>query len=244
MAIARMVAVSHDHSVFASGRDSGARFLRKRSASFSLPNIPKNRRSFRGGPPFPHPSPLPKRFSRVGATRRAAQRRISVGPRAWMNGHGSYARVRRGRERVGLRGAPALDHRQIAKVVKRAPSFSHGPRRSRGAVKINIWYAVLWGSIPAAWGASMTKMIALALGLVLTAAAFTARAAEQQQPPNAQSTAPPEPRSCQQLHEETNKCDTGMRSCDQRVITRLEGQCQRDEKRLPRVLGPRDGGRP
>jgi hypothetical protein len=90
----------------------------------------------------------------------------------------------------------------------------------------------------------MTKMIALALGLVLTAAAFTARAAEQQQPPDTQTTAPPEPRSCQQLHEATNKCDTGMRSCDQRVITRLEARCQRDEKRLPRVFEPRDGGRP
>ena len=92
-------------------------------------------------------------------------------------------------------------------------------------------------------GLEMTRMIALALGLVLTATAFTARAAEQQQPPNAQTTAPPEPRSCQQVHEETNKCDAGMRSCDQRVIARLEAQCQRDEKRLPRVLGPRDGGR-
>jgi hypothetical protein len=90
----------------------------------------------------------------------------------------------------------------------------------------------------------MSRMVALALGLVLTAAMFTARAAEQQQPPNVQTTAPPEPRSCQQLHEETNKCDTGMRSCDQRVIARLEAQCQRDEKRLPQVLGPRDGGRP
>jgi hypothetical protein len=89
----------------------------------------------------------------------------------------------------------------------------------------------------------MTRMIAVTLGLVLTAAAFTARAAEQQQPPNPQTTAPPEPRSCQQLHEETNKCDTGMRSCDQRVIARLEAQCQRDEKRLPPVLGSRDGGR-
>ena len=78
--------------------------------------------------------------------------------------------------------------------------------------------------------------------LALAAAAFTARAAEQQQP-SAQTTAPPEPRSCQQLHEETNKCDTGMRSCDQRVIARLEAQCQRDEKRLPPVLGSRDGGR-
>jgi len=92
-------------------------------------------------------------------------------------------------------------------------------------------------------GLEMTRMIALALGLVLTATAFTARAAEQQQPPNAQTTAPPEPRSCQQWHEETSKCDAGMRSCDQRVIARLEAQCQRDEKRLPRVLGPRDGGR-
>jgi hypothetical protein len=53
------------------------------------------------------------------------------------------------------------------------------------------------------------------------------------------TTAPPEPRSCQRLHEETDKCETGMRSCDQHVIARLEAQCQRDEKRLPR-----DGGRP
>jgi uncharacterized membrane protein affecting hemolysin expression len=90
----------------------------------------------------------------------------------------------------------------------------------------------------------MSRMVALALGLVLTAAMFTARAAEQQQPPNAQTTAPPEPRSCQQLHEETNKCDAGMRSCDQRVIARLEAQCRRYEKRLQQVLGPRDGGRP
>jgi hypothetical protein len=37
----------------------------------------------------------------------------------------------------------------------------------------------------------MSRMVALALGLVLTAAMFTARAAEQQQPPNAQTTAPP-----------------------------------------------------
>ena len=93
-------------------------------------------------------------------------------------------------------------------------------------------------------GLEMTRMVAFALGLALTAAAFTARAAEQQQPPNAQTTAPPEPRSCQQLHEETNKCETGMRSCDQRVIARLEAQCQRDVKRLPQVLGPREGGRP
>ena len=59
-------------------------------------------------------------------------------------------------------------------------------------------------------------------------------------PINAQTTEPaPEPRSCQRLHEETDKCETGMRSCDQHVIARLEAQCQRDEKRLPR-----DGGRP
>jgi len=61
---------------------------------------------------------------------------------------------------------------------------------------------------------------------------------------NAQTTAPPEPRSCQQLHEEMGKCEAGMRSCDQRVISRLEPQCDRDQKRLPQVLGPRDSGRP
>ena len=59
---------------------------------------------------------------------------------------------------------------------------------------------------------------------------------------NAQTTGPPEPRSCQQLHAETNKCDTGMRSCDQRVVARLQARCQRDEKRLPQGLGPRDSG--
>jgi hypothetical protein len=75
------------------------------------------------------------------------------------------------------------------------------------------------------------------LALVLAAAAPGAI--------NAQTTEPaPEPRSCQQLHEETNKCDTGMRSCDQSVIARLEAQCQRDQKRLPQGLAPRDGGRP
>ena len=52
LAIARMVAVSHDHSAFASCRDSGARFLRKRLASFSLPNIPKNRAQFPRQPPI------------------------------------------------------------------------------------------------------------------------------------------------------------------------------------------------
>ena len=58
LAIARMVAVSHDHSAFASCRDSGARFLRKWSASFSPPNIPKNRTQFpRPFPNFRTPSP-------------------------------------------------------------------------------------------------------------------------------------------------------------------------------------------
>ena len=83
-------------------------------------------------------------------------------------------------------------------------------------------------------GLEMTRTIALALGLA-AAAPIAA---------NAQTTPPREPRSCQQMPEETSKCETGMRSCDQRVIPRLEKQCQRDEKRLPQVLEPRDGGRP
>jgi hypothetical protein len=49
----------------------------------------------------------------------------------------------------------------------------------------------------------------------------------------AQTTELPSPRSCQRLHKEINKCETGMRSCNQHVIARLEKQCQRDEKRLP-----------
>jgi hypothetical protein len=76
----------------------------------------------------------------------------------------------------------------------------------------------------------------LVLALALIAAAPIAT--------DAQTTAPREPRSCQQLHEEMSKCETGMRSCDQHVIARLQTQCQRDEKRLPQVLEPRDGGRP
>ena len=59
---------------------------------------------------------------------------------------------------------------------------------------------------------------------------------------NAQTTEPREPRSCQQLHEETSKCEAGLRSCDQHLIARLQARCQRDEKRLPQV--PHDGGRP
>jgi hypothetical protein len=60
----------------------------------------------------------------------------------------------------------------------------------------------------------------------------------------AQKSTPPEPRACQQLPEEMSKCEAGMRSCDQHVIAQLQAQCQRDEKRLPQVLEPRDGGRP
>ena len=78
-------------------------------------------------------------------------------------------------------------------------------------------------------------------GTIITAWAALAIIAAAPTAANAQTT---EPRSCQQLHEETNKCDTGMRSCDQRVVARLLAQCQRDEKRLPQGLGPRDGGRP
>jgi hypothetical protein len=81
-----------------------------------------------------------------------------------------------------------------------------------------------------------TPMRQLVLAIALIAAAPIAA--------NAQTPAPPEPRSCQQLHEETSKCEAGMRSCDQYVITRLEAQCQRDEKQLPQALAPRDGGRP
>jgi hypothetical protein len=79
------------------------------------------------------------------------------------------------------------------------------------------------------------KLLLLALALIAVAPIAT----------NAQTPAtpaPPEPRSCQRLHEETGKCETGMRSCDQHVIARLEAQCQRDEKRLPQPLAPRDGG--
>ena len=79
------------------------------------------------------------------------------------------------------------------------------------------------------------RIIAVWAALAIIAAAPTAA--------NAQATAPREPRSCQQLHEETNKCETGRRSCDQRVVARLQAQCQRDEKRLPQVLEPHDGGR-
>jgi len=78
----------------------------------------------------------------------------------------------------------------------------------------------------------MTRIIAFALGLAAAAPIVA----------NAQATAPREPRSCQQLHEEISKCETGMRSCDQHVIARLQAQCQRDEK--PQVLRPRDGPQP
>jgi hypothetical protein len=81
--------------------------------------------------------------------------------------------------------------------------------------------------------AAEAAMRSLALALALIAAAPIAT--------NAQMT---EPRSCQRLHEEMSKCETGMRSCNQHVIARLQAQCQRDEKRLPQVLEPREGGRP
>ena len=74
----------------------------------------------------------------------------------------------------------------------------------------------------------LTILVSLVLGALIAAAPIAA---------NAQTTVPGEPRSCQRLHEKTNKCDTGMRSCDQQVIARLEAQCQRDEKRTPPVLG-------
>ena len=87
------------------------------------------------------------------------------------------------------------------------------------------------------------KIITAWAALAIIAAAPTAANA-QTTAPNAQTTAPREPRSCQQLQEEATKCDAGMRSCDQHVVGRLQAQCQRDEKRLPQVLGPRDSGRP
>ena len=64
-------------------------------------------------------------------------------------------------------------------------------------------------------------------GKIITAWAALAIIAAAPTAANAQTTAPREPRSCQQLHEETNKCEAGMRSCDQRVVSRLEAQCQR-----------------
>ena len=79
--------------------------------------------------------------------------------------------------------------------------------------------------------ATPMRPLVLAMALIVAAPIAT----------DAQETAPREPRSCQRLHEETNKCEIGMRSCDQHVIARLQAQCQRDEKRLPRA---RDGGRP
>ena len=38
-----------------------------------------------------------------------------------------------------------------------------------------------------------------------------------------QTTELTEPHSCQQLHEETSKCEAGMRSCDQHVIAGAAG---------------------
>jgi hypothetical protein len=73
------------------------------------------------------------------------------------------------------------------------------------------------------------KIITAWTALAIIAAAPTAA--------NAQTTAPREPRSCQQMHEAINKCEIGRRSCDQRVVDRLQARCQRDEKRLPQVRG-------
>ena len=66
-----------------------------------------------------------------------------------------------------------------------------------------------------------SKIIAASAALAIIAAASTAANA-QTAAPNVQpiAPAPPEPRSCQRLHEETNKCDAGMRSCDQHVVDR------------------------
>jgi hypothetical protein len=72
--------------------------------------------------------------------------------------------------------------------------------------------------MPARWRATVNRFV-LVLALITAAPIST----------HAQTTEPPEPRSCQRSHEETGKCDTGMRSCDQRVIARLDAQCQRDQ---------------
>ena len=74
------------------------------------------------------------------------------------------------------------------------------------------------------------------LALVLAAAAPGAI--------NAQTTEPaPEPRSCAAIARGNEQIEAGMRSCDQSILARLETQCQRDQKRLPQGLAPRDGGR-
>jgi len=92
--------------------------------------------------------------------------------------------------------------------------------------------AELWAAIAAMVGAQ--ALIAAVLAVIL---AWPHPAQGAEAPPH-------EPRSCQQLHEAMNKCEAGMRSCDQRLVDRLQAQCQRDEKRLPRVRGSGDAGRP
>lgn len=37
------------------------------------------------------------------------------------------------------------------------------------------------------------------------------------------------PKSCQRLHHESNKCENGLKSCDQRLVERLRKRCARDE---------------
>ena len=61
----------------------------------------------------------------------------------------------------------------------------------------------------------------LALALI-AAAAIAAKA---------QTTAPPEPRSCQQLHTETDKCEARRRSCNQHVIDRLQARWEVDDRK-------------
>jgi len=95
------------------------------------------------------------------------------------------------------------------------------PRHS----SIQMSHGMRNGKITTAWTA-----------LAIIAAAPTAA--------HAQTTAPREPRSCQQMHKEMNRCEAGMRSCDQRVVDRLQARCQRDDKRLPQVRGSGASGRP
>ena len=71
------------------------------------------------------------------------------------------------------------------------------------------------------------KQLVLILALTATAPIAT----------NAQPTEPREPRSCPRMHQEMSNWEHGMSSCDQQVIARLEAQCQRGEKRLPRETG-------
>jgi len=69
------------------------------------------------------------------------------------------------------------------------------------------------------------KIVTAWTALAIIAAAPTAA--------NAQTTAPREPRSCLQMHEEMNKMRN--RYCAAAIsasVDRLQARCQRDEKRL------------